>query len=89
MNEVEVNGNDVLYIGADVHERETQLAIFEPGGTLLQEKRIPTKDLQSYIELELTPESESDQFLVLSNATQDAPWKVADDMAELVQLPSA
>jgi transposase len=49
MNEVEGNRNDVLYIGADVHERETQLAIFEPGGTLLQEKRIPTKDLQSYI----------------------------------------
>jgi len=44
-----VNGNEVLYIGADVHERETQLAIFEPGGTLLQEKRIPTKDLQSYV----------------------------------------
>jgi transposase len=45
----EVNGNDVLYIGADVHERETQLAIFEPGGTLLQEKRIPTRDLQGYV----------------------------------------
>jgi len=38
----EVNGSEVLYIGADVHERETQLAIFEPGGTLLEEKRIPT-----------------------------------------------
>jgi transposase len=49
MNEVEVNGNDVLYIGADVHERETQLAIFEPGGALLEEKRILTKDLQSYL----------------------------------------
>jgi len=49
MNEVELNDNDVLYIGADVHERETQLAIFEPGGSLLQEKRIPTKDLQSYV----------------------------------------
>ena len=45
----EVNGSEVLYIGADVHERETQLAIFEPGGTLLQEKRIPTRDLQSYV----------------------------------------
>jgi hypothetical protein len=45
----EVNGNDVLYIGADVHERETQLAIFELGGRLLQEKRIPTRDLQSYV----------------------------------------
>lgn len=42
--------NDVIYIGADVHERETQLAIFEPGGTLLQEERIPTKDLQSFVQ---------------------------------------
>jgi len=31
MSEVEANGNDVLYIGANVHERETQLAVFEPG----------------------------------------------------------
>jgi len=46
----EVNGNKVLYIGADVHDREIQLAIFEPGGMLLQEKRIPTKDLQSYVD---------------------------------------
>ncbi len=35
--------NDVIYIGADVHERKTQLAIFEPGGTLLQEERIGYK----------------------------------------------
>jgi len=49
MNQVDVNANEVLYIGADVHERETQLAIYEPGGRLLQEKRIPTKDLQSYV----------------------------------------
>jgi transposase len=42
--------NDVLYIGADVHERETQLAVFEPGGRLLQEKRILTEDLQSYLD---------------------------------------
>ena len=40
---------NVVYIGAGVHERETQLAIFEPGGTLLQEKRMPTKDLQSFV----------------------------------------
>ena len=50
MNEVEGNRSEVLYIGADVHERETQLAIFEPGGTLLEEKRVPTKDLQSYVD---------------------------------------
>ena len=40
---------DVIYIGADVHEKETQLAIFEPGGTLLQENRIPTNDLASAV----------------------------------------
>ena len=45
-----IEQDDVIYIGADVHERETQLAIFEPGGTLLQEERIPTKDLQSFIQ---------------------------------------
>jgi transposase len=50
MNKVEAKDNEVWYIGADVHERETQLAIFEPGGTLLEEKRIPTKDLQSYVD---------------------------------------
>jgi transposase len=41
--------DDVIYIGADVHERETQLAIFEPRGTLLQENRILTKDLASFV----------------------------------------
>jgi transposase len=50
MNKVKANDNEALYIGADVHERETQLAIFEPGGTLLQEKRILTKDLQGYVD---------------------------------------
>lgn len=42
--------HDVIYIGADVPERETQLAIFERGGTLLQEERIATKDLQSFVQ---------------------------------------
>ncbi len=45
-----MNEQGVIYIGADVHERETQLAIFEPGGTILQEKRISTKDLQSFVQ---------------------------------------
>ena len=38
-----------LYIGADVHERESQLAIFEPSGTLLTEKRLPTTNLPTFI----------------------------------------
>src|SRR5437016_2525326 len=38
-----------LYIGADLHERETQLAVFEKDGTLLLEKRLPTKTLRRFI----------------------------------------
>jgi hypothetical protein len=38
-----------LYIGADVHERESQLAIFESSGTLLTEKRLPTTNLPTFI----------------------------------------
>lgn len=38
-----------LYIGADLHERETQLAIFEKDGRLLLEKRLPTSDLSRFI----------------------------------------
>jgi transposase len=39
----------VLFIGADVHERESQLAVFDPSGALLMEKRILTDDLESFI----------------------------------------
>src|SRR2546426_6063554 len=39
----------VLYIGADVHERESQLAIFEPSGSLVEERRIPTSEVESFI----------------------------------------
>ena len=38
-----------LYIGADVHERESQLAIFEQAGRLVMEKRISTSCLESFI----------------------------------------
>lgn len=39
----------ILYVGADVHERESQLAVFERAGSLVIEKRIPTRDLESFI----------------------------------------
>jgi len=39
-----------LYIGADVHERESQLAIFEQSGTLLTERRLPTTNLPTFID---------------------------------------
>jgi transposase len=39
----------IVYIGADLHERETQLAVFEPSGSLVMERRIPTSDLKSFI----------------------------------------
>ena len=41
--------NVVLFIGADVHERESQLAILEKSGSLLMEKRLPTNDLARFI----------------------------------------
>jgi transposase len=38
-----------LYVGVDVHERESQLAIFELSGSLLMERRIPTSNLESFV----------------------------------------
>jgi transposase len=40
----------VLYVGVDAHERESQLAVFDPSGALLQEKRLPTEDLGKFID---------------------------------------
>ena len=39
----------VLYIGADVHERESQLSVFEPSGSLVEEKRIQTSELAPFV----------------------------------------
>ncbi len=39
----------VLYVGVDVHERESQLAVYDSSGRLLMEKRIPTSDLAGFI----------------------------------------
>jgi hypothetical protein len=33
----------ILYVGVDVHEKESQLVVLEKEGSLLMEKRIPTK----------------------------------------------
>lgn len=41
--------HDVLYIGVDVHERESQLAVLEKEGSLLLEEKIPTKDLARFL----------------------------------------
>jgi transposase len=38
-----------LYIGADLHTAETQLAVFDKGGDLLLEKRIPTDMLRKFV----------------------------------------
>lgn len=39
----------VLYVGIDVHERESQLAVFDPSGSLLMEKRMLTSELERFI----------------------------------------
>src|SRR5712691_4802532 len=38
-----------LYFGTDAHERESQVAIFNASGDLLQEKRVPTSGLSRFI----------------------------------------
>jgi transposase len=38
-----------LYIGVDVHEKESQVAVYDPNGTLIEEKRLPTEKLPAYI----------------------------------------
>ena len=38
------------FVGVDLHERESQLAFFSQDGSLLKEKRIPTGDLESFID---------------------------------------
>lgn len=38
-----------LYIGVDVHEKESQVAVYETMGKLLEEKRLPTKKLPEFI----------------------------------------
>lgn len=49
MNE-KIECQEIAYVGVDLHERESQLAVFDPGGSLLREKRIPTKSLESYVD---------------------------------------
>jgi len=38
-----------LYIGVDVHEKESQIAVYEPDGGLMEEKRLPTEKLPEFI----------------------------------------
>ena len=38
-----------LYVGVDVHEKESQIAVDEQEGELLQERRLPTKRLPRFI----------------------------------------
>jgi len=39
----------ILYVGVDVHEKESQLAVLEKEGSLVMEERIPTKELGKFI----------------------------------------
>jgi len=38
-----------LYIGVDVHEKKSQVAVYEQGGELLQEKRLPPRRLPRFV----------------------------------------
>ena len=39
----------ILYVGVDVHEKESQLAVLEREGSLVKEERIPTKELGKFL----------------------------------------
>ncbi|MDG6979918.1 MAG: IS110 family transposase [Nitrososphaerota archaeon] len=41
--------HDIIYVGVDVHEKESQLAVLEKGGSILLEERIPTNNLHKFI----------------------------------------
>ena len=41
--------HDILYVGVDVHEKESQLAVLEKEGSVLLEERIPTRDLGKFL----------------------------------------
>jgi len=44
-----MSNNGPLYIGVDVHEKESQLAVLEKEGSLLVEERIPTENLRKFL----------------------------------------
>jgi len=44
-----MNNNGRLYVGVDVHEDESQLAVLEKEGSVLREERIRTKDLRRFL----------------------------------------
>ena len=41
--------NNKVYVGIDVHERESQIAVLNKDGELLEEKRVPTCSLTKYV----------------------------------------
>jgi transposase len=41
--------DNILYVGIDLHERESQLAIFEKDGALVEERRLATRELASFL----------------------------------------
>jgi transposase len=41
--------SSILYVGVDVHEKESQLAVLEKEGSLLREERVQTKDLRKFL----------------------------------------
>ena len=41
--------SSVLYVGIDLHEKESQVAVLEQDGSLVEEKRLPTGQLASFI----------------------------------------
>ena len=41
--------SSILYVGVDLHEKESQFAVFEQDGSLVEERRIPTGELATFL----------------------------------------
>ena len=41
--------SSTLYLRIDLHEKESQLAVFEQDGSLVEERRIPTGELATFL----------------------------------------
>jgi len=70
-----------LYIGVDVHEKESQVAVYDPDGTLIEEKRLPTEKLSTYMASLPGEKHVALEAIGFIYPIHDALVKVASDVA--------
>jgi len=70
-----------LYIGVDVHEKESQVAVYDPDGGLIKEKRLPTQKLPAYVTSLPGEKRVALEAIGFIYPTHDALAEVASDVA--------